>query len=128
LATKGVQCIGWKSWHREVRKQLHQAAVSQKVGHRHPKLVGDAAPVDRGLTDRAAIVCIERAFRDDAFTIGEREGPRPTGGQIAQAGMRPQVLGRRRVWSRSELNKRVLLVAATRGTVNPAATLLAQRF
>src|SRR5258705_8520371 len=87
-----MQRIGGKSWHREVRKLFHQAAVSQKIGNSHSKLVGDAGCVECRLSDRAAIVRIEWPVRDHALSIGESERPWPSGSQIAQAGMRTKIL------------------------------------
>ena len=49
MATECMQRIGGQSRHREVRKHFHQAAVSQKIGNRHSKLVGDAGCVERRL-------------------------------------------------------------------------------
>src|SRR5258708_10900036 len=87
-----MQRIGGQSRHREVRKHFHQAAVSQKIGNSHSKLVGDAGCVERRLADRAAIVRIEWPVRDHALSVGESERPWPSGSQIAQAGMRKKIL------------------------------------
>src|SRR6267378_1866718 len=87
-----MQCVGGQGRHREVRKHFHKAAVRQKIGNRHSKLVGDAGGVERCLANRAAIVCIEWSVWDHALSIGESERPWPSGGQIAQAGMRTKVL------------------------------------
>src|SRR5258708_16847435 len=87
-----MQRIGGQSRHREVRKHFHQAAVSQKIGNRHSKLVGDAGCVERRLADRAAIVRVEWPVWDHALSIGESKRPWPSGSQIAQAGMRAKIL------------------------------------
>src|SRR6266852_2465661 len=86
-----MQRICGQSRHREVRKHLHQAAVSQKIGNSHSKLVGDAGRVERRLADRAAIVRIEWPVWNHALSIGESERPWPSGSQIAQAGMRAKI-------------------------------------
>src|SRR5260370_27330374 len=86
-----MQRIGGQSRHREVRKHFDQAAVSQKIGNSHSKLVGDAGCVERRLADRAAIVRIEWSVWDHALSIGESERPWPSGSQIAQAGMPPKI-------------------------------------
>src|SRR6202171_1633191 len=87
-----MQRIGGQSRHREARKHFHQAAVSQKIGNRHSKLVGDAGCVECCLADRGAIVRIEWSVWDHALSIGESERPWPSGSQIAQARMRTKIL------------------------------------
>src|SRR5258706_14513708 len=91
-----MQRIGGQSRHREVRKHFDEAAVSQKIGNRHSKLVGDAGCVERRLADRAAIVRVEWPVWDHALSIGERVRPWPSGSQIAQAGILTKHLDRLR--------------------------------
>jgi hypothetical protein len=73
-------------------KHFHQAPFCQKVRYRHPELVSDPGRANGGLTNRAAIVRIERSVRDNALTTRKREGPWSAGTQVAQARMRCQVL------------------------------------
>src|SRR5258708_39903686 len=87
-----MQRISRQGRHGEVGKDHYQSPFSQRISDSHAQLIGDASRVQGRLTNRSAVVRIERSLQDHTLTIGEQERPWQAGGQIAYAPMRAQDL------------------------------------